>query len=792
MKRLTSTGYRLALIHVLYFLPLLVALKTWAQERPLIFPIPQDLQVTQETFVMDETVSVLLPQNAGEKDFFLARFLIRELSDKYGIALKIETRPDIPADRKVVVMGSVSNPLVKKYCADNRVSVTKENPGAEGYILTVSANRIVIGGWDDAGAFFGLQSLRHLLESGKGKNIQGVAVRDWPAFPFRAIRLYVPGPENRPFFNRFLRDFMALYKYNKVVLEVNCMRLDRHPEVNTGWIEFVKYMGYTRSNSTLGVHGEEKNSSHYDAGDGFIIEKSDVMDIVKTANQNFIEVIPEIPSLTHGYYLLTKHPELAEYPGDLWPDTYCPSNPKSYDLMFDVYDEYLEVIKPKMVHIGHDEWWGAPMEVCPLCRGKDYSTLFAQDVNKIHNYFSRKGIKLAMWGDYLLESVRDTTSQDRISSTGLKYKTPGAVRPDVVRESIPKDILVFNWFWNDQVKEMDLKKFGFTQIYGNFTAAISHWDERIKKVDLAGGAPSSWAATNESNFGKDIVLDFLGCANLLWSTHTLRPIELPPIVWGLMPSIRSAFKAARVPSEDGDAVEPMDISRHFNVSKDSKVLNINLSGMQSGEIRKDKKLFLLGNSSTAPKNCAVAVSAQWKTSNSFPLAVNGISIQEDVSSLLFLHACAIPAGNQKAYFNIPDNFDSSDLLGWYEIVYEDGFKEIVPIRYGVNIMEWNPGGEKSLDTREGDTGAAQNAYCYEADPVSISSNRKDNPLSFFAFEWVNKRFGKIIKEVNLYGSINFQALTQDYGKPVTEPMPGNAIFLAAISKVKKREPFKPK
>ena len=63
-----------------------------------------------------------------------------------------------------------------------------------------------------------------------------------------------------------------------------------------------------------------KNSTHYDAGDGFIIEKNDVKEIVDFANGNFIEVIPEIPSLTHAYSLLARHPELAEYPGDKWPE----------------------------------------------------------------------------------------------------------------------------------------------------------------------------------------------------------------------------------------------------------------------------------------------------------------------------------------------------------------------------------------------------------------------------------------------------------------------------------------
>jgi hypothetical protein len=170
--------------------------------------------------------------------------------------------------------------------------------------------------------------------------------------------------------------------------------------------------------------------------------------------------------------------------------------------------------------------------------------------------------------------------------------------------------------------------------------------------------------------------------------------------------------------------------------------------------------------------------------------MEGIAINEDVSSLIFLHACALPAGNQKAYFNIPDNFDSPDMLGWYEIVYEDGFKEVVALQYGVNIMEWDPGGKKSLDTLEGETGAPQKAYCYEADPVNCSDDTAN--IKFFAFEWVNKRFGKVVKEVNLYGSEHFKALQQDYGKVVSAPMESNAILLAGISKVKKREPYKPK
>jgi hypothetical protein len=458
--------------------------------------------------------------------------------------------------------------------------------------------------------------------------------------------------------------------------------------------------------------------------------------------------------------------------------------------MFDIYDEYIEVMQPKMIHIGHDEW-RMPLDVCPHCRDKNYFDLYAQDVNKIYDYMSHKGIKVAMWGDHLLESVRNAGPREGVSSTGIKYQKPGALPPALVKESIPKDILVFNWFWVDQEKDQEVHDFGFTQLYGNFKPNISNWDERIQKVDVVGGAPSSWAATTEYNFGKDLLIDFLGCANLLWSPHTISQTDLPSIAWDLMPSIRAGLSNKRIPSEDGDKVVPVDISSQFNLPADPEVFNINLSALKSGEIYSRKKVFNLTKPAGAAGNRVVAVGSIGVGENPLPAEAKGIPIEEDVSSLIFLHACAQPAMNQKAYFNIPDFFDTADLLGWYEVVYEDGYTVSVPVQYGVNILEWNPGGEGSIDRREGRTGSPQNAYCYEADPVNCSSDMENNPITLYAYEWVNPRFGKVIKEVILHGTVNYQS-AQAAGNPETKPMPGNAILLSGISKVQKRVPYRPK
>ncbi len=214
-----------------------------------------------------------------------------------------------------------------------------------------------------------------------------------------------------------------------------------------------------------------------------------------------------------------------------------------------------------------------------------------------------------------------------------------------------------------------------------------------------------------------------------------------------------------------------------------KAFDVRLPELKQGQLGIDRRMFTIQHRQS--EKYAVAVGVYGPDKNPLPGRIAGLRIDEDVSSLLFLHACALPAGNQKAYFDIYNTFDSSDLLGWYEMVYEDGYVVTVPIQYGVNILEWNPGGEKSLDLREGDTGSPQQGYCYAADAVECSANAKKS-ITFYAFEWVNPRFGKKIAAVNVVGSRKYESLQPVYSHVVTKPLRSNAIMLIGLSKVVRR------
>jgi hypothetical protein len=94
------------------------------------------------------------------------------------------------------------------------------------------------------------------------------------------------------------------------------------------------------------------------------------------------------------------------------------------------------------------------------------------------------------------------------------------------------------------------------------------------------------------------------------------------------------------------------------------------------------------------------------------------------------------------------NFDeTADLLGWYEIKYEDGLMVSVPLRYGINILDtgWY---RRITGSQEPVVKDSQNQYAYEAHAV-LCSEDSVNPEIFFAYEWVNPRLGKVIKEVTL-------------------------------------------
>jgi hypothetical protein len=163
------------------------------------------------------------------------------------------------------------------------------------------------------------------------------------------------------------------------------------------------------------------------------------------------------------------------------------------------------------------------------------------------------------------------------------------------------------------------------------------------------------------------------------------PSSLATATEAMIGEIRSNLRGEPAPSDGGSKIIPLNISSYFNFSQASGIDGLNFSSLVTGELRKGNIVF---NLNMTPDSDGRAIVVPENNPGKSINSVAGIEVNKDINSMIFLHACAKPAINDKAYRMIYNFDETSELLGWYEIVYEDGFIESIPVRYGVNILDW--------------------------------------------------------------------------------------------------------
>jgi hypothetical protein len=238
----------------------------------------------------------------------------------------------------------------------------------------------------------------------------------------------------------------------------------------------------------------------------------------------------------------------------------------------------------------------------------------------------------------------------------------------------------------------------------------------------------------------------------------------------MVPDIRLRWRGEPPASQTEPTVTPVNIAAAFNHAATEPKLNVDLTGMASGKAELGRVSFDLGSGG----NTVIMVGTDGKEPTGLAKEVTGIPVGVDATSLIFLHAAAKPAYNRESFRVIYDPDDTADMLGWYEVVYEDGFVETVPIRYGVNIQEW------SWEKR-----ASAGDYCYGADAVALGGG-PDNRITFFAYEWKNPRPGKVIQEIRLKGTTGFRGGSSRFIDDFGPVIPNNGVMLKAITAVRKR------
>jgi len=389
----------------------------------------------------------------------------------------------------------------------------------EGFRITGDGNKIKITGNGRSGVVYGLTSLIKYYGPG---GFGAIDVSEAPRLPFRGVQLYMPPKGNIEGFKRVI-DMLAYLKHNTLILEVGGgMEYKRHPEINQNWERLCKSIN-AFPGGPAGFTGSDcyhKDSVHTELGGGSFVPQEDVKTLVDYAKGYGMDVVPELQMLSHAYYITAAYPEYAERREDFFPDTTCPHNEDAYKLYFELAEEVIDVFKPNTVSIGHDEI--RVLGLCDTCKNYNGHELLAYEVNRLHDFYSKKNIRIAMWCEKM-QSVKNyftgRTSggvSDRVNEYGRRWVIPAT--SDAIK-NIPKDVLfldwLYGWSWDSQA---ETQANGFKQIFGNFHGEITRgWERRLSSPCVIGGETSSWCLSDEFTLGRDgIIGDFWYSALMLW------------------------------------------------------------------------------------------------------------------------------------------------------------------------------------------------------------------------------------------------------------------------------------
>lgn len=352
------------------------------------------------------------------------------LTAKGAWTLKAKTKIGAPADAKwshvaemlAAQLGKATGQPVStaKGKGDITLAVSSDaSLGEEGYRLLSTPKGVTIQAQTAKGAFYGVQTLLQLLPAevfsetpvaGVKWTVPYVTIKDVPRYAYRGLMLDVCRHFMPIEFVKKYIDLIALHKQNQ---------FHWHLTDDQGWrIEIKKYpelktISSKRKETMKGHYGDHK----YDGKpyEGFYTQ-DEIKEVIKYAEDRFVNVIPEIEMPGHALAALAAYPQLGNNPdkiyevGTKWgvyDDVFMPRE-ETFKFLEDVLTEVIDLFPSKYIHIGGDECPKVQWKESRFAQGiiqkeglKDEHGLQSYVIKRIDKFITAKGRRMIGWDEIL-------------------------------------------------------------------------------------------------------------------------------------------------------------------------------------------------------------------------------------------------------------------------------------------------------------------------------------------------------------------------------------------------------
>ena len=280
----------------------------------------------------------------------------------------------------------------------------KEIP-EEGYTLSVTDDGVSLQAADEAGLFYGKQTLLQLLTP---QGLPLVEISDAPRFPYRGLHLDVSRNFYPKEFVFKLIDAMAHYKLNTFHWHLTDgagwrIEIDKYPKL-TSEAAFRTHAKWT----DWGMHGAKFASEGSDNAQGGYYSKEDVRQVIAYAASKHITVMPEIEMPGHSEAVLYAYPELSCSGKPYVNSDFCVGNDETFTFIENVLSEVIELFPSTYIHIGGDEASKHSWSSCPKCQArmkaeglKDLDELQSYMIKRVEKFLVANGRRLIGWDEIL-------------------------------------------------------------------------------------------------------------------------------------------------------------------------------------------------------------------------------------------------------------------------------------------------------------------------------------------------------------------------------------------------------
>ncbi len=284
-----------------------------------------------------------------------------------------------------------------------------------GYKINMTSSQVTVTAPDKIGIFYGIQTLRQAISSGKdGASIRIAMISDYPTHSWRSLMLdegrYFKGKDA---VKKLLYE-MARLKYNK---------FHWHLTEDQGWrLEIKNYPLLAEKGSKRPKTGKDYywNSSefHNVPHEGHYTQE-EVKEIIAYAEKLHITIIPEIEILTHCSASIACYPYLGttgkerevECRLGVFDEIMDISKPETMKFIHEVLDEAAALFPGEYIHCGGDEIHGDHWKDSKGIQDMKSRLGISEDwelerhfYNEISAYLETKGKKLMCWSEAIGKS----------------------------------------------------------------------------------------------------------------------------------------------------------------------------------------------------------------------------------------------------------------------------------------------------------------------------------------------------------------------------------------------------